>query len=174
MPALALPVDWGAARALFVHGLDVHKIAEKLGINHKAVQKRADRGGWHKEREEAQSLLMSSPGRKESTSPIVSKGVEIATSLLVERKNSFLETTSAIINDCVKATQAHVKQGLPLKKLSQIGSVTESFVRSARPVFGLDAAAQVSVGVQLNVLSELPADAVLSPIDPVEDSSTLK
>jgi len=87
----------------------------------------------------------------------------VAVSLMQEQKKRFLEAGGDVAMRGMEQIRTKLSDNQSLESLSDIGAVAESFTKVAKPIFGL-MDNQVNVGVQLNVLSELPQDDVSEAI----------
>lgn len=154
MPA-ALKVDWGAARALYVGGLDAEDVAKQLDIEASAVRQRVHRGKWNQERENLKNLVKTNPAKKEDS---------VSQSVINALHGTFTSWKESAIHDVAQAGAAIAAN---LRKMATDPSATydtqsiafqqfEPASRVLKPFLGLNDAQQVNVGVQVNMLTEVP------------------
>jgi hypothetical protein len=153
--AAALPVDWSKARALYAIGLSREEIVKRVGCPLEALHKRIQRGEWDKDRQELDAQQALS---RRVQAPLMVPAKE-AKSMLSEYKERFLEAGGHTVQMGMDKMREEMSQVDGSEAVSKVSAVTESLVRSGKVLFGLDAA-QPSQQIQVNVLSELPAESV--------------
>jgi hypothetical protein len=168
----ALNVDWKAIQALYVAGIDATTLGNQFGVDRKAISKRSIRFGWQDERKRAEELKASilrplASDHVSSLKPMNSGETvaRVATSLMAEQKKRFLEAGGDVAMRGIELTRKHLGENDSLEHLANVGAVADSFVKVAKPIFGLNDTSAVQVGVQVNVLSELPADDLCDAIE---------
>jgi len=164
----ALKVDWGSVKAWFIKGIEPTVIAEQFKIAPGTLQRRAHRGKWAEERKQAEKALSDHPRtilrQSDPLSDSVLKAAGLVASTMQEQKKRFLEAGGDVAMRGIELTRKHLREESTLRELSNVAAVSDGFTKVAKVVFGLNDN-QVNVGVQLNVLSELPAEQMFEQLD---------
>ena len=164
-----LNIDWGAARALYVAGVEPNRIASDMGIDVKSLHKRADRGKWQEERELVKTLPKGHRVQGKGIQPLdesLSKIVEIVHNTLESHKKQFLESGAKVSSVGMRKLSERIDSAESLDDLSDIAAVADSFTKTAKPVFGLNDQ-QTTSQVQVNFLSEIPVDQAFTRIESI-------
>lgn len=163
MPA-ALKIDWGAAKALFVAGVEPNKIAEEFGIDRDTVYKRAQRNNWEADRLKTAELVRTNPCAKLREAS-VSQGVQSTVNLLNDQRQRFLEAGGKValitMEAGAKEAERLTANGASVEALSTNALLMKPAMDIGKPTFGLGDGTSVSVAVGVNILSELPAEEVI-------------
>ena len=133
----ALPCDWDVIRELYLKGLPLREISEKVGVQQSTISSKATRAGWKQAAQRASALVQVSVNEaKEETQ--LSKQSERARSGLAATLERFVAKIETMEPKTVKAA---------LKASGEL----ESVVRNCKTVFGWSES-QSQPAVRINIL----------------------
>lgn len=155
-------VNWSLIAAEYATGVSSVDLGQKHGLHPASIRKRAERYGWTRhelrERAIARGDTFAVPDLREGE---VARAIGEALHHLRQR---FMNTGAHVANEGIQYVADQLKEGnLTPELIQQLGQIAESYTRVAKPIFNLGGDNNnQQVNVQVNVLSELPEDAVIS------------
>lgn len=173
---LSLDTDWGAIRALYAAGATIKELSQSTGIKPFTIYQRRHREKWDLDKQGIMQKgvalnqdAKSVQKRIRKISPL-SNGVETVLNAYSLHKQKFLNAGADVattgmmhLSDMIQEVKNDI-QLTQIEKLATISKIAGEFMKTATPVFGLKDNAAVTVGVQLQILSEVPETSVLDQL----------
>ena len=179
----ALDTDWEAIRALYAAGATAQDIADKTGLKANTIRVKAARGKWKGDKQGILSdSLKRSPQQgknlraSQDTSILkvkttdLSRTVNLMANQFSQQKEKFLRAGGNVASvgmEMLSEQIERIKNDSELsatEKLANISKIAGELMKTATPVFGLKDSTPIQVGMQVNILSDVPEVSVLDSL----------
>lgn len=145
-------VNWGAIAIAYASGETADSLGKKYGIRGNTILEKARKQGWNRK-------AIRKKLEKDGVKPPPTEAEEnraLCESVMASRKNLFLEKAADVVTIGSSKLAKKIENTQDLKTINRIGEAQERFTRSAKTVFGLGDGDSIKVGIQMNILSQLP------------------
>lgn len=144
-------VDWSVIKALWVAEVPNSDLAKEYGVTEEAIRQQAHRNEWHEVRE-----VVKKRHEKEKSRAITS-----AVNIVQRWKDETIQNVAeAGLETSRNLRKIATGAGENFAAQAEAFQQFEPVARVLKPFLGLNEGPQMQVGVSVNILSDLPEDAV--------------